>query len=266
MAGEIRVAAGEGDSAAAVRRRRGGERSAAAGSGGGDDGQRREDKGCSPASDDAVEEGGRRAPPLLAGWGSAQAAGEETKFEAEAETETGWDGLGCSPVSECGGSRRTPAPPLLAGWRSAQRQARRRESRAAGEETGRIGGGGGRAALCCRGHSPMGGEKGVGRRGKARRRRPPADVAPNDQEHSRHGLAHVRGVARVPTTIAMSSSPGWGFRLVTLAKLLSPKLIVAPIELLKSRCVPELRLSSAEANAWLRRIVFDVNSIYSTLR
>uniref|UniRef100_A0A0E0QE40 Uncharacterized protein n=1 Tax=Oryza rufipogon TaxID=4529 RepID=A0A0E0QE40_ORYRU len=45
MAGEIRVAAGEGDSAAVVRRRRGGERSAAAGSGGGDDGQRREDKG-----------------------------------------------------------------------------------------------------------------------------------------------------------------------------------------------------------------------------
>jgi hypothetical protein len=39
MAGEIRVAAGEGDSAAVVRRRRGGERSAAAGSGGGDDGQ-----------------------------------------------------------------------------------------------------------------------------------------------------------------------------------------------------------------------------------
>uniref|UniRef100_A0A0E0DAB1 Uncharacterized protein n=1 Tax=Oryza meridionalis TaxID=40149 RepID=A0A0E0DAB1_9ORYZ len=75
-------------------------------------------------------EGGRRAPPLLAGWGSAQAAGEETKFEAEAEA--GWDGLGC----ECGGSRRTPAPPLLAGC---QRQARRRESRAAGEETGRIG-------------------------------------------------------------------------------------------------------------------------------
>uniref|UniRef100_A0A0E0EHN2 Uncharacterized protein n=1 Tax=Oryza meridionalis TaxID=40149 RepID=A0A0E0EHN2_9ORYZ len=85
----------------------------------------------------------------------------------------------------------------------------------------------------------MGGEKGVGRWGKARRRRPPADVAPNDQERSRHGLAHVRGVARVPTTTAMSSSParGWGFRLVTLAKLLSPKLIVAPIELLKSRCV-----------------------------
>lgn len=104
-------------------------------------------EGCSPASDDAVEEGGRRAPPLLAGWGSAQAAGEETKFEAEA----GWDGLGCSPVSECGGSRRTPAPPLLAGWRSAP---------AAGEETGVEGGGrgdgtdwggGGRAALCCRG-------------------------------------------------------------------------------------------------------------------
>ena len=82
-------------------------------------------EGCSPASDDAVEAGGRRAPPLLAGWGSAQAAGEETKFEAEAEA--GWDGLGCSPVSECGGSRRTPAPPLLAGWRSAP---------AAGEETG----------------------------------------------------------------------------------------------------------------------------------
>uniref|UniRef100_A0A0E0PEV3 Uncharacterized protein n=1 Tax=Oryza rufipogon TaxID=4529 RepID=A0A0E0PEV3_ORYRU len=30
--------------------------------------------------------------------------------------------------------------------------------------------------------------------------------------------------------------------------------------------VPELRLSSAEANARLRRIVFEVNSIYSTLR
>uniref|UniRef100_A0A0E0PKP2 Uncharacterized protein n=1 Tax=Oryza rufipogon TaxID=4529 RepID=A0A0E0PKP2_ORYRU len=73
-------------------------------------------EGCSPANDDAVEEGGRRAPPLLAGWGSAQAVGEETKFEAEAR----WDGLGC----KCGGSRRTPAPPLLAGWRSA------------GEETG----------------------------------------------------------------------------------------------------------------------------------
>uniref|UniRef100_A0A0E0I735 Uncharacterized protein n=1 Tax=Oryza nivara TaxID=4536 RepID=A0A0E0I735_ORYNI len=163
MAGEIRVAAGEGDSARRFvggaeergRRRRGrGEETTAnsmkkmiseAGS------VRREDKGCSPASDDAVEEGGRRAPPLLAGWGSAQAAGEETKFEAEAETETGWDGLGCSPVSECGGSRRTPAPPLLAGWRSAP---------AAGEETGVEGGGrgdgtdwggGGRAALCCRG-------------------------------------------------------------------------------------------------------------------
>jgi hypothetical protein len=66
-----------------------------------------------PASDDAVEAGGRRAPPLLA----AEAAGEEAKSEAEAEA--GWDGLGCSPVSECGGSRRTPAPPQLAGWRSA---------------------------------------------------------------------------------------------------------------------------------------------------
>uniref|UniRef100_A0A0E0PGE8 Uncharacterized protein n=1 Tax=Oryza rufipogon TaxID=4529 RepID=A0A0E0PGE8_ORYRU len=82
-------------------------------------------------------EGGRRAPPLLAGWGSAQAAGEETKFEAEAEA--GWDGLGCSPASECGGSRRTPAPPLLDG----DRQARRRD--------GTDCGGGGRAALCCRG-------------------------------------------------------------------------------------------------------------------
>jgi hypothetical protein len=60
-----------------------------------------------------------------------KAAGEETKFEAEAEA--GWDGLECSPVSECGGSRRrTPAPPLLAGWRSAP---------AAGEETGVEGGG-----------------------------------------------------------------------------------------------------------------------------
>uniref|UniRef100_A0A0E0DPT9 Uncharacterized protein n=1 Tax=Oryza meridionalis TaxID=40149 RepID=A0A0E0DPT9_9ORYZ len=66
--------------------------------------------------------------------------------------------------------------------------------------------------------------------------------------------------------VFISTHEGWGFRLVTLAKLLSPKLIVAPVELLKSRCVPELRFSSAEANARLRRIVFEVNSIYSTLR
>ena len=99
----------------------------------------------------------------------------------------------------------------------------------------------------------MGGEKGVGRRGKARRRRPPADVAPNDQERSRHGLAHVRGVARVPTTTAMSSSSArvragastssrWPSSYPGLpprhdGQLLSPKLIVAPIERLKSRCV-----------------------------
>uniref|UniRef100_A0A0E0PEV2 Uncharacterized protein n=1 Tax=Oryza rufipogon TaxID=4529 RepID=A0A0E0PEV2_ORYRU len=128
----------------------------------------------------------------------------------------------------------------------------------------------------------MGGEKGVGRRGKARRWRPPADVAPNDRECSRHGLAHVRGVARVPTTTAMSSSPArvkagasassrWPSSYPGLpprhdGQLLSPKLIVAPIERLKSRCVPKLRLSFAEANARLRRIVFEVNSIYSTLR
>lgn len=38
-------------------------------------------------------------------------------------------------MSECSGSRRTAAPPLLAGW----------QARAAGEETGRIGEGGGGA-------------------------------------------------------------------------------------------------------------------------
>uniref|UniRef100_A0A0E0HX21 Uncharacterized protein n=1 Tax=Oryza nivara TaxID=4536 RepID=A0A0E0HX21_ORYNI len=142
--------------------------------------------------------GSRRTPgatsPRRMGIGAS--GGEETKHEAE----VGWDGLGCSPVSECGGSRRTPAPPLLAGC---QREARRRESRAAGEETGDGLGrrNGGRAALCCRilictrlecfhlpkkphkstgnllpphstllssqskpsGHPPMIGEKGVGR-------------------------------------------------------------------------------------------------------
>uniref|UniRef100_A0A0E0KG89 Uncharacterized protein n=1 Tax=Oryza punctata TaxID=4537 RepID=A0A0E0KG89_ORYPU len=58
---------------------------------------------------------------------------------------------------------------------------------------------------------------------------------------------------------------GWGFHLVTLAKLLFPKLRAAPAELLKSRCAPELCLSSVEEHAWLRRIVFEVNSIYSML-
>nr|CAJ86114.1 H0811D08.7 [Oryza sativa] len=134
------------------------------------------------------------------------------------------------------------------------------------------------------GHSPMGGKKGVGWRGKARQRRPPADVAPNDWKRSRHGLAHVRGVARVPTTTAIvftGTREGWGFRLITLAKLLSRASASsrwpAPIPQAHSRphraaqkpmCsgVPELRLSFAEANARLRRIVFEVNSIYSMLR
>uniref|UniRef100_A0A0E0JDY1 Uncharacterized protein n=1 Tax=Oryza punctata TaxID=4537 RepID=A0A0E0JDY1_ORYPU len=58
---------------------------------------------------------------------------------------------------------------------------------------------------------------------------------------------------------------GWGFRLVTLAKILSPKLRATPAELLKSRCV-QLYLSSAEEHVRLCHIVFEVNSIYSTLR
>nr|AAT85093.1 hypothetical protein [Oryza sativa Japonica Group] len=153
------------------------------------------------------------------------------------------------------GGRR--APPLLAGWGSAQ----------------------------AAGHSPMGGEKGVGRWGKARRRRPPADMVPNDRERSRHGLAHVRGVARVPTTTAMSSSsarvragasassrwpssyPGLPPRHDGQAPI--PQAHTRPHRAAqKPMCsgVPELRLSSAEANTRLRRIVFEVNSIYSTLR
>uniref|UniRef100_I1PQ90 Uncharacterized protein n=1 Tax=Oryza glaberrima TaxID=4538 RepID=I1PQ90_ORYGL len=118
----------------------------------------------------------------------------------------------------------------------------------------------------------MGGEKGVGRRGKARRRRPPADVAPNDRERSRHGLAHVRGVAWVPTTTAMSSSPArvkagasassrWPSSYPGLpprhdGQLLSPKLIVAPIERLKSRCVQVYYLASRKELA-TKRELFD---------
>jgi hypothetical protein len=131
----------------------------------------------------------------------------------------------------------------------------------------------------------MGGEKGVGRRGKARRRRPPADVVPNDRERSRHGLAHVRGVARVPTTTAMSSSSArvragasassrWPSSYPGLpprhdGQALIPQAHSRPHRAAqKPMCsgVPELRLSSAEANARLRRIVYEVNSIYSTLR
>uniref|UniRef100_A0A0E0QCB6 Uncharacterized protein n=1 Tax=Oryza rufipogon TaxID=4529 RepID=A0A0E0QCB6_ORYRU len=74
---------------------------------------------------------------------------------------------------------------------------------------------------------------------------------------------------------------GWGFHLITLAKLLSrasassrwpssyPPAHSRPHRAAqKPMClgVPELRLSSAEANAQLHRIVFKVNSIYSTLR
>uniref|UniRef100_A0A0E0F8C6 Uncharacterized protein n=1 Tax=Oryza meridionalis TaxID=40149 RepID=A0A0E0F8C6_9ORYZ len=65
--------------------------------------------------------------PLLAGWGSAQAAGEEKKFEAEAEA--GWDGLGCSPVREQENAGATSASRMeIGGSRGA-----------AGKETGRIG-------------------------------------------------------------------------------------------------------------------------------
>nr|BAD28848.1 hypothetical protein [Oryza sativa Japonica Group] len=120
----------------------------------------------------------------------------------------------------------------------------------------------------------MGEKKGVGRRGKARWRRPPADVAPNSRERSHHGLAHAGSAVQVPTTIAMSSSPArakdgasassrWPSSYPPSSYSPTPRRVAQ-----KPMCsgVPELCLSFAEAHARFHRIVFEVNSIYTILR
>uniref|UniRef100_A0A0E0JZ58 Uncharacterized protein n=1 Tax=Oryza punctata TaxID=4537 RepID=A0A0E0JZ58_ORYPU len=123
------------------------------------------------------------------------------------------------------------------------------------------------------GQSAMGREKGGDRRpwqGQARRWRPFAGMALNGRESSCHGTAHARWPSPKCNcnVIFTCARKGWGFRLVTLANPLSPKLKAVLAELLKSQCV-QVSPSSASPprrRTWLRRIVFEVNSIYSTLR
>uniref|UniRef100_A0A0D3GWU0 Uncharacterized protein n=1 Tax=Oryza barthii TaxID=65489 RepID=A0A0D3GWU0_9ORYZ len=106
----------------------------------------------------------------------------------------------------------------------------------------------------------MGGEKGVGRRGKARR---PGALTSWTCAGEWCGV----GPNYNCNVIFTCTRACWGFCLVTLAKLLSLKLIVALGVVQKPMCsgVTELRLSSAEEHARFRRIVFEVNSICTTL-
>lgn len=113
------------------------------------------------------------------------------------------------------------------------------------------------------GQPPMGRENGAGRREKL----DDGGRGPTWLPTAGSARAVQLGLYCNGNAVFTYAGEGWGFCLVTLAKLLSLKLIVALGAVQKPMCsgVTELRLSSAEEHARFRRIVFEVNSICTTL-
>uniref|UniRef100_A0A0E0NZI6 Uncharacterized protein n=1 Tax=Oryza rufipogon TaxID=4529 RepID=A0A0E0NZI6_ORYRU len=98
--------------------------------------------------------------------------------------------------------------------------------------------------------------------------------APNGLERSRHGLVHAR-YGQVPTRSQLQQqrrlhlcARGLGLLPHHAGQAPIPRAQGHPCRATqKSMCsgVPELCLSSAEEHARLRRIIFEVNSIYTTM-